>query len=221
MSATEFGIRIKSTFMLTLFTGLCGLTETIFTSIIRHRFTGVPLFSLIILAEGIVFWLAFKSDSLEKALKQIGRLRIISLILVAYATFSLVMYFIRIVGVRFNLFQIWFEIIFNLSAALASLAIFFTATTLKTGDMKKFKIAGNTIHIIEVVLVFCVSVAALSVAELLIPAIMILFIFFILLPLVSKMLGNKIIKGAIAGAIIAGDVGAVVGAIAASKSDKK
>ena len=221
MDAKAIGTRIKYIFMLTLFSGLCGLGQSIFTSITLDIFTGIPLFPLIVLAEGIIFWLAFKSDSLEKALNQISALRIISLILAAYAAYSLVMYFVRTFGVSFDLFEIWFQMVSNLSAVLASLAIFFAATTLKVGDTKKFNTASVAILIIEICLVISVSLAALIVADILMPVVLGIIMFLFLFAVVPKALGNKVIKGAIIGSIVAGDVGAVVGAIAASKSEKK
>ena len=222
MSAEAIAKRVKYIFLLCLFSGLCGLGNNIFTSISAHFFTGISLFALLIIAEGVIFWLAFKSDSLEKALNQISTLKIIALVLAAYSAYSLVMYFVRTIGYSFDLFGIWFQTVSNLSAFCASLAVYFTATTLKVGDTKKFNLASGLILFVDVVLVFCVTVAALIVSEYLLPILMGIVIFLIMVSVVPKMLGNKIIRGAIIGGIVAGDAGAVVGAIVASNSgDKK
>lgn len=217
MSAAAIEKRIKYIFLLAMFSGLCGLAETIFTSIAAEFFMGIPLFALMILAEGIIFLQAFKSESLEKALNQISVLKSVSIILAAYAIYNLVSYFIRIYGVDFDLFQMWFQIVYGFSAAMASLAIFFTTTTLKTGDTNKFNTTSAVILIFDALLVVSASVVAIIMSEMLIPIIIVMGMFLFLFSFVPKMLGNKIIKGAIIGGIIAGDVGAVVGAIAASK----
>ena len=221
MKAESIAKRINYIFALCLFSGLCGLGQTIFTSVKAHFFTGIPLFPLLIITEGVIFWLAFKSDSLEKALNQISTLKIIALVLTAYSGYSLIMYFVRTWGNSFDLFDIWFQSVSNVSSILASLAVFFTAATLKVGDTKKFITASAVILTVEVVLVFCVTVASLIVSEMLVPILMGLVMFVFLFTAVPKLLGNKVVKGAIIGGIIAGDVGAVVGAIAASNSEKK
>lgn len=222
MSAAAIAKRVKYIFMLCLFSGLCGLGQSIFTFVQAHFFTGIPLFPLLILAEGVIFWQAFRSDSLEKALNQISTLKIIALVLAAYSLYSLVSYYIRIFGHSFDLFMIWFQCVSNFSAFCASLAVFFTAKTLKAGDTKKFNLASGLILLLDVVLVFCVTVAALIVSEYLAPILVGIVLFFLLATVIPKLLGNKIIRGAIIGGIVAGDAGAVVGAIVASKSgDKK
>ena len=220
MSAEAISKRIKFIFMLCLFSGLCGLGRAIFASIISHFFTGIPLFSLLIIAEGVIFWLAFQSDSLEKALNQISTLKIFSLVLAAYSAYSLVMYFVRMWGNYFDLFGFWFELVSNLSAMLASLAVFFTAVTLKVGDTKKFNTTSAVIMVVEVVLVSGVSLGALIVSEYLLPILIGIVMFIFLFAVMPKLLGNKVVKGAIIGGIIAGDVGAVVGAISATNSKK-
>ncbi len=221
MSANAIAKRIKYIFMLCLFSGLCGLGYNIFTSVMYHRFAGISLLPLLAIAEGVILWRAFRNDSLEKALNQISTLKIIALVLAAYSVYSLVDYFVRTVG-SFNLFMFWFQIVSNFSAFCASLAIFFTTKTLKVGDTKKFNLASGLILALDVAIIFCVTVAALIVSENLIPILMGIVTFFVLATVVPKILGNKIIRGAIIGGIVAGDAGAVVGAIVASKSgDKK
>ena len=221
MKAESIAKRIKYIFVLCLFSGLCGLGYNIYQSLIYHRFTGISLLALLVIAEGVILWLAFKSDSLEKALNQISTLKIIALVLAAYSTYSLIMYFVHTWGNSFDLFGIWFQSVSNVSSILASLAVYFTAAALKVGDTKKFNTASAVILIVEVVLVFCVTVASLIVSETLVPILMGLVMYVFLFTVVPKLLGNKIVKGAIIGGIIAGDVGAVVGAIAASNSEKK
>ena len=138
MSAESLAKRIKHIFMLCLFSGLCGLGRTVVNSIQVHFFTGLPLLALLIIAEGIIFWMAFKSDSLEKALNQISVLKIIALVLAAYSAYSLVMYFVRIWGNSFNLFEIWFMMVSEVSSIFASLAVYATAKTLKAGELSCF-----------------------------------------------------------------------------------
>lgn len=221
MNAESLAKRIQYIFILCLFAGLCGLGQTIVTSLNAHFFTGIPLSSLLVIAEGLILWLAFKSDSLEKALNQISTLKMIALVLAAYSTYSLIMYFVGTWGNSFNLFGIWFQSVHNISSILASLAVFFTAATLKVGDTKKFNTASAVILLVEAALVFCITVASLIVSEMLIPTLFGIAAFIFMFSALPKLLGNKIVKGAIIGGIIAGDVGAVVGAIAASNSEKK
>lgn len=222
MSAKAIAKRIKFIFMLCLFAGLCGLGYNVYNSFMYHRFAGISLLALLVIAEGVILWRAFQNDSLEKALNQISTLKTIALVLAAYSVFSLAMYFGNNFVYSFNLLVFWFQIVSNLSALCVSLAIFFTAKTLKVGDTKKFNLATGLILALDVVLIFCVTVAALIVSENLVPILMGVVTFFVLATVVPKILGNKIIRGAIIGGIVAGDAGAVVGAIVASKSgDKK
>ena len=126
----------------------------------------------------------------------------------------------RMWGNYFDLFGFWFELVSNLSAMLASLAVFFTAVTLKVGDTKKFNTTSAVIMVVEVVLVSGVSLGALIVSEYLLPILIGIVMFIFLFAVMPKLLGNKVVKGAIIGGIIAGDVGAVVGAISATNSKK-
>lgn len=225
MSAEAISKRLNYIFMLCLFSGLIGLVQTIFTSLNAHRFTGIPLLSILITTEGVILWFAFKLDSLDKALNQLSTLKIIALVLAAYSTYSLIMNFVRMWGNYAASIATWLQSVSNVSATLASLAVFFTATTLKIGDTKKFNTASAVILIVEVVLVLFDTVLFLVLTDMLAPILIgivaFIFCFSVMPKLLGKLLGNKIIRGAIIGGIIAGDVGAVVGAIVASNSKEK
>lgn len=218
MNASAMGKRINYIFAFTLLSVFFKLGVNLFSA----NFSGISLLDLIVLAEGVMFWLAFKSDSLEKALNQLSVLKIFSLITAAYAAYDVVMQIVRIqrYGLYLEVLELWFLMSAWALAILSSLAIFFTAITLSVGNTKKFNIASAVILIIEA-FVLLGAVVALAVEGILGPVIMGLVMAIVLFTAVPKLLGNKIIKGAIVGGIIAGDVGAVVGAIVASKSDKK
>lgn len=218
MSGEAIAKRIKYVFMLCLFSGLCGLANTIYASIRAQRFIGVPLFSLLIIAAGVMLWLAFRSDSLEKAMNQIGALKIISLILLVYSVYSIVMAFVQ---TGLNIFRSWFQCVSSFAAVGASLTVFLTTITLNTGNIQKFNKASAISLFVSVALIFCISVALLIVSDMLIPILIGIVAFIFMLSAVPKLLGNRVVKGAIIGGIIAGDVGAIVGAVAASNQDKK
>lgn len=219
MGAEAIAKRIKYIFMLCLFSGLCGLGHSVFGAIRAHSFMGLPLYALLIIAEGVIFWRAFQSDSLEKAMNQISTLRIIALVLAAYSVYSLVMHFVRAAG-SFHFFMIWYEIVSDVSAFCASLALCFTAAALKAGDTKKFNSASALLLVIDVALVLCVSAAALIVSEYPVSVLMGIVLLVFLFAVVPKMLGDQIVRGAIIGRIAAGDAGAAADA-AAGSGDKK
>lgn len=219
MSAEAIAKRIKYIFMLCLFSGLCGLGHSVFGAIRAHSFMGLPLSALLIIAEGVIFWRAFQSDSLEKAMNQISALRIMALVLAAYSVYSLVMHFVRAAG-SFHLFMIWYEIVSDVSAFCASLAVCFTAAALKAGDTKKFNSASALLLAIDVVLVLCVSAAALIVSEYPVSVLMGIVLLVFLFAVAPKMLGNQIVRGAIIGRIAEGDAGTAADA-AAGSGDKK
>lgn len=77
MSAKAIAKRIKFIFMLCLFSGLCGLGYNVYNSFMYHRFAGISLLALLVIAEGVILWRAFQNDSLEKALNQISTLILI------------------------------------------------------------------------------------------------------------------------------------------------
>ena len=116
MSAKAIAKRIKFIFMLCLFSGLCGLGYNVYNSFMYHRFAGISLLALLVIAEGVILWRAFQNDSLEKALNQISTLKTIALVLAAYSVFSLAMYFGNNFVYSFNLLVFWFQIVSNLSA---------------------------------------------------------------------------------------------------------
>lgn len=218
MSAEAIAKRIKYIFMLCLFSGLCGLGHSVFGAIRAHSFMGLPLSALLIIAEGVIFWRAFQSDSLEKEMNQISALRIMALVLAAYSVYSLVMHFVRAAG-SFHFFMIWYEIVSDVSAFCASLALCFTAAALKAGDTKKFNSASALLLVIDVVLVLCVSAAALIVSEYPVSVLMGIVLLVFLFAVVPKMLGDQIVRGAILGCIAAGDAGAGADAAAAGSGD--
>lgn len=218
MNGKTIAKRINYIFVVTLLALLFKLALILFSS----NFAGIGLIELVVLAESIVFWRAFRSDSMEKALNQLSVLKIFSLIIAAYAAYSAVMQVVNWfrVDLYLDFFEIWSLMAFYVLVVLSSLAIFFTATTLMAGDIKKFNVASTVIFVIVAILLFF-TVVGLAVSGYLIPILVLSLVPLFSFTMIPKLLGNKIIKGAIVGAIIAGDVGAVVGAIAASKSDKK
>lgn len=218
MSGEAIAKRIKYIFMLCLFSGLCGLSSTIYASIQAHYFIGIPIFPLLIIATGVMLWWAFRSDSLEKAMSQIGALKIFSLILVVYSVYSIIMVFAR---TGLGIFRSWLQCVSNFAAVGASLTVFITTITLTSGDIKKFNKASAISLFSSIAVIFSISVALLIVSDMLIPILLGIVVFIFMLGAVPKLLGNSVVKGAIIGSIIAGDVGAVVGAVAASNKEKK
>lgn len=218
MSGEAIAKRIKYIFMLCLFSGLCDLSNTIYTSIRVHYFIGIPLFSLLIITVGVMLWWAFRSDSLEKAMSQIGALKIFSLILVVYSICSIIIVFAQ---TGLGTFRSWFRCVSSFAAVGASLTVFITTITLTSGDIKKFDKASAISLLTSIGVIFSISVALLIVSDMLIPILLGIVVFIFMLGAVPKLLGNSVVKGAIIGGIIAGDVGAVVGAVSASNKEKK
>lgn len=211
--------RINHIYLLCLTAGICGIGQSVITSISAHRFTGISLLPLVMIAMGAVFLRAFKTESAEDAMNIINVLKSFALILAAYATYSLIWYFASTWGISFSMFGFWIQIVSNFTAIIASLSVLFTAVTMKPGDIKKFKLASGILLIIELFVVFTVTVSALLVSEMLLPVIMLLILFAFMFTAVPKLQGNRIVRGALIGGIIAGEAGAVVGAIVASNKE--
>lgn len=191
------------------------------------------LSAIFMIAVGIVFWRAFKSDSSKKAFGMLRVLKIAAPVIMLLPVWSLVQAFVPSLRSVYGLFHLaWFEwwafLVGDFSAVAALLTIFFSAVALPTGNTKMFNVASAVILILEVIIFSMVTLAVLiasGVMEIILITIVMLFLMLLLLGRVSGTRSKdkgagKVIKGAIIGAVVAGDVGAVVGAIAASQSNK-
>ena len=222
MSGEAISKRIKWIFVLCMFAGALGIAEMIFNSIHYHYFAGFPLFPLLVIAEGIVFFFAFRENNIEKALVQLTVVRVFSIVLCGYSIYSLIMTLVRGLQNGMSVFNAWFSFVYILSGLFASLGILVASITLNKSKTDTFRIATNWILGAAGLLLFGITVSALIVADVLIPVIIGLVLFVLLFGFVPKALGNRIVRGAIIGSIIAGDVGAIIGAAAAaSKQDQK
>ena len=223
MSSEAIAKRVKNIFILCLLAGICGLGESLINSLKYHQFMGIPIFPLLIIAEGIVFFLAFKEDTLEKAAMQLKVVKIFAIILAAYSLYSLVMFFVRFTSMYYgNLyFAIWYQVVHDFSAFFGSLAIFFSALFLEKKDVPKFNTSTRIILALEILFVFIMTAATIIAADAMVYVIAGFIIFILLFAVLPKLLGNSIVRGAIIGGIIAGDAGAVVGAVVAANKGKK
>ena len=217
MRADAIAKRVAYIFMLCLFSGLCPLGYRIFVSINQHYFSmEIPIFTLLVIAESVLFWLAFRADSPEKALKQINTLKIFALALAAYCVYSVDMYLVRAIKDGFHLIPFWYQAIANFCALCASLAVYFAVTTLKTGNTQKFNLASAVLLFIAAALVLGASVAVAILSKpMLVPGLMAIVLLIVLFAAATMLPKDRLLRGAVIGSISAGYVGALMGAITA------
>ena len=212
---------IKYVSMLCIFSGIIGFAPTIYYSFLNQRLLAIPFIPLLFIAEGIIYLLTFKADSLEKALKQIDILKIFAIVLAVFIGYKIVMLLVSALNGERDVYSVYFNLAYYISGVLASLAVYLTSTTLKCGEIKKYNKMVSVILLLEIMFIVSIAMAALIVSKAIYVLLIVLVAFVVIFGVIPKMLSNSVIKGAIIGGIIAGDAGAVVGAIAASNKEKK
>ena len=212
---------IKYVSMLCLIAGIFGLAPTIYYAFMNQRFMAIPVIPFLFIAEGVIYLLAFRADSLEKALKQIDILKFFAIALAAYICYQIVMLIVSALNGERDVNSVYFNLAYYISGVLASLSIFITSITLKSGDVQKFNKVISGMLLLEIMFVVAIAIAALIVSEAIYVVLILLVGFVVIFGVIPKLLSNSVIRGAIIGKIIAGNVGAVIGAMAASNKEKK
>lgn len=207
-------------FGMCVFTALCGFAEEILVLIQNHVLGSIPLSSILILVEGALYLRALKEETLEQAEKRLGTARILALVIAAYAVYSLASRFTLWIKYGGSLVTSWSWITRGMSELVSSLGIYYTSKALKNKDIQKFNTTGVLFGLAGTMFVvgFSVVVIVLSgnTSALFAAILMPVCVFYV----IPKLVGNRIVKGAVIGGLIAGEAGAVIGAVAAGSKEK-
>lgn len=180
---------------------------------------------ILLIATGILFLKALRETVLEKAEKELHTVCVLSRILIVL---SLISFVCGIIG--------WMDEylsnpLFGLADSLAfvgSCMLFASAGALKNKKIEK--LPGKNTAFFCVLIVLCIGFIGIASAinpdfyDIITNIILIIVcipILIYILSLIGKALKNPVIKGAAIGGLIAGDKGAIIGAIAAAAKDKQ
>ena len=200
-------------FGMCVFTALWGLAETIVAFLQSHIRGSFPLSSILILVEGILYLRALKAE------KQLGTARTVALVIAAYAVYSLVSRVVFILKYG-SIAGFWPWIIRGMSEIFSSLGIYFTSKALKNKDIQKFNTMGVMFGLAGTLFVVGFSVVMIVLSGNTSALLAVILMPVCVLYVIPKLVGNRIVKGAVIGGLIAGELGAVVGAAAAGSKEK-
>ncbi len=212
-------------FAISVFAVLSGFVGTIISWFQPQGFTGINILDLLLLAEGIVFWRAIKSTSIEKTLQHFDALKPFSFILAAYSVYRLVTQIMALFspgGYQYGTIEnISFIFLRNFSALFSSLNIFITTVMLRKNELKKMNKSFVYLLSVEMLLIVGSLGCLVFLSDTISTIITYVLLFILALAVLPALLANSVLKGALIGYIIAGDTGAVIGAVAAKEKDKK
>ena len=206
-------------FGMCVFTALWGLAETIVAFLQSHIRGSFPLSSILILVEGILYLRALKEETMEQAEKQLGTAQTVALVIAAYAVYSLVSRVVFILKYG-SIAGFWPWIIRGMSEIFSSLGIYFTSKALKNKDIQKFNTMGVMFGLAGTLFVVGFSVVMIVLSGNTSALLAVILMPVCVLYIIPKLVGNRIVKGAVIGGLIAGELGAVVGAAAAGSKEK-